>query len=260
MRLALIVTAIALLGVAAHPQQRIESTRHGFSISVPDDWNEAPNGFLTQVSRAVSKRGQQLRYVGAYQQASFDQGLIYPYVLIQAIPYRDLGFDGPPTAAERSQILAEMTGLDLDEAIDAVVSEKASTLIEGKPSIDLVTYDDDTGGYVYDLRMNIVNVGAVRGQMRGAYGEWAILQAAYYAEDKNWELYEEQAKTILNSFDTVGGTPKPDYATGTLVPRMLGGAFRGAMGGAIIGGLFALVGVLGFYIYRKRSTPKPPPL
>jgi hypothetical protein len=242
MRLLIAAALIPVLASAALAQREYNSGLHGYSITIPEEWNAADNDFLRAFSRAISARGDNIRYVGAFQAAGFAEGLDYPYVLVQAIRYTDLGYDGVPNLDARQEIFAEMTGMTVSDALQDSASEQARAMIAGEPGIANASIDGGTGEYTYDIQLEVVDIGAIHGRLIGKWGRQSILQAAYYAREENWPDHEAQADEILAGFHVVEGTIEPEKTNNPVISGALRGA---AIGGAIIGAIvIAIIGLL----------------
>lgn len=207
MRLALILSAIACVNTVALAQQAVENARHGYTIEVPDGWHEVPIDFLTEFGQSVSAPGQSINYVGGYQKTPFDDALVYPYVLIQSIAYRDFGLDRPPTNVEMGDVVEAIVGMNIEDALDGTPAADVAVPVDDKPPVSLVSFDEAVGIFVYDLNIAIANVGDVRGRARGEFGRRALMQPAYFALESTWTELEPQANSLLESFEFL-----PDYA------------------------------------------------
>lgn len=205
MRLAGVVAALTL-AATAYAQQRIENAQHGFTIEIPDGWHALPDDFLTERSRAASTPEQRVTYVAGFQEQAFDNGLVFPYVLIQSIPYRDFGLDRAPTHEETRIIVSSMFNVD----IAATMSDEQKAQIEDTPSVTLESFDESTGRYSYDLNLTTEAAGKIRGRAYGLFGRRALLQPMFYALDADWPNDEAQAERILQSFEFLPAYAYPD--------------------------------------------------
>lgn len=202
MRLAGVIAAMAL-AATAYAQQRMENAQHGFTIEIPEGWHALPEDFLTERSRAASTPEQRVTYVAGFQEQAFENGLIFPYVLIQSIPYRDFGLDRAPAREEMRIIVSSMFNVD----ITATMSDEQQDLIEDTPSVTLESFDESTGQYWYDLNLTTEAAGTIRGRAHGVFGRRALLQPMFYSLEADWSIYETRAEQILQSFEFL-----PDYA------------------------------------------------
>ncbi len=207
MRLALILSTLTFVNGIALAQQAVENARHGYTLEIPDGWHEIPTDFLTEFGQSVSAPGQSINYVGGYQQTPFEDALVYPYVLIQSIAYRDFGLDRPPTNDEMGSVVEAIVGMDIAEALEGTPAADVAELVEDKPPVTLVSFDDAAGIFVYDLNIAIASVGDVRGRARGEFGRRALMQPAFFALESTWTDIEPQANSLLDSFKFL-----PDYA------------------------------------------------
>ncbi len=207
MRLALTFAIIMFAGGLAIAEQSMENARHGYTLEIPDGWHEVPSDFIGDFSKSVSGPGQPINYVGGYQKDPFDGALVYPYILVQSITYRDFGLDRTPTIAEKGLVLKAIIGMDVTEALADTPAADVTQVSEGQSPLSLISFDDATGTFIYDLKLAIANVGDVRGRVRGVFGRRALLQTAYYALESDWSAREDESNSIVESFAFL-----PDYA------------------------------------------------
>jgi hypothetical protein len=197
MRLATTLAALLFIVAPAIAQQTIENNRHGYTIEIPEEWHEIPSKFLTEFSRSVSKPDQPINYVQAFQKEPFDGTLVYPYILIQSIPYRDLGLDRPPTSEEMGTIVQSIFGVDISDVVDEALDPDLSALVENESSIQRLSFDSGTAEFSYDLNLAVADSGTIRGRARGVFGQRALLQPTYFEQESAWS--ELRANTTLTS-------------------------------------------------------------
>ncbi len=205
MRLAVTLIAILFSSGFAYAQQSIENPRHGYTMDIPGDWHEVPNEFLAEFSQSVSSPEQPINYVGGYQREPFDDALVYPYILVQSIAYRDFGLNRPPTRDEMGTVVESIVGIDIVDAVADTPAADIAEVIEDKPPVKLISLDDETGEFIYDLNIAIATVGNVQGRARGVFGRRALVQTAYYTLESDWPQIDEQANTVLSSFKFLPG-------------------------------------------------------
>jgi len=207
MRLAVVSLTLTLLCGLATAQDQFENTRHGYTVEIPEGWHEVPSEFLTEFSRSVSSPEQPINYVQAFQKEPFADALVYPYVLIQSIAYREFGLDRPPTSDEMGTVVEAIVGVDISDTVEDSLTENITGLIEGQPAIQKLSFSSARSEFVYELDLAITNIGNVKGRARGVFGRRALLQPAYYALESDWADSESRVNAVLNSFFFF-----PDYA------------------------------------------------
>ena len=263
MRLALIIFSLAFVNGMALAQQAVENLRHGYTIDIPDGWHEVPSDFLTEFGRSVSAPGQSINYVAGYQETPFEDALVYPYVLIQSIAYRDFGLNRPPTNDEMGDVVKAILGMDITEALEGTAAADVAEPVDDNPPISLVSFDNAAGVFVYDLNIAVADVGDVRGRARGEFGFRALMQPAFFALQPTWTELEPQANTLLESFEFWPDYAYPEKDSSKASEIELEGmteyeAPRSHVIPIVLGGIailvFALAAFLGVRLIRENKT------
>lgn len=221
--------------------QSYRDTELRYSLTLPERWQQIPNDVIqattNQTAQAAKMPAQE--FAAGFQKRS-GAWFTYPYVLIQNHPVNSATF------GQLSSLMKDL-GSDEDELLpngQAFVSEVGI----GEP----VT-DSARGIVMVPLKMNVANVGPVRGLMALKPGRLGIAQLSFYAPEGEFEDYAVDLNVFLDSLQFDKGY---EYSRARAVARGLGVGriLEKGLVGAILG---LLAGLIAWAVWRGRDPAQP---
>lgn len=257
-RSSIIVSVFAIIAWSCETvssASEFHSSRHGYSIDLPDNWIQIPDdvigGMIDRLQKSNSKTS--IFYDSGFQRDDSSRWLTYPYVLVQIIPYADFGRDRQINEDEFPEVIKSITGRDLVKDIKENLSDEfqdiMSQLETSSPQLDQLNRK-----YSWTMTMDVKNIGLVRGILVGYFGKESIVQVCYYAKPRAWNDQSFVRKAIVNSlrFDPDTAYSEAFAEANSTRPLWLK-ILIGAMKGAAIGGA---LGWAAFLISKRRKKSK----
>jgi hypothetical protein len=225
-------------------------TTHGFSINLPPGWvripDDALDDFQKNVARLMPNVSKQT-YDYGFQIATSDRWFTYPYILV--------------TVQNKGRVPdSELESLStVKSAFDKGLRKAQGELksIVSNMEVNKTYYDSDSHILWTQIRMDVANVGPVRGILAVVVTERGVIQIASNAAAAEFDRYAplfEQISSEISISEELRYKPRaPDSlpsSSGIDWNRVL----HKGMIGAVIGGVCGL-----FAWIMKKRTPTGPP-
>jgi hypothetical protein len=250
LRACILLLAFAILAPCALAAP-FHGATYGYNLDIPETWMAIPQATVATFSRALSKPGAKTTVItdAAFQPSANKAPFTYPYVVVQVLPYSNVGVNRQIREDEFPGIVKAITGLDLKKTIDSQLSPKASSVLKsggfGEPKLDAARHR-----FTAPLTMSVAGIGAVKGQVTGYFGHDALIQVAVYSLDQDPGAGELQQIADSFSFDS-----STDFVPTPLNP--LQRAFKESKPAELITLAIMIAVALGVYFYirakRKRQ-------
>jgi uncharacterized membrane-anchored protein len=215
---------------------------HGYSLVVPDDWIQVPPEVVEQVTSMLMTKDAQAAAIVAYdavfQPRSNPNWLAYPYVMVQPLNYAKLGVGRQINEDEFAQVIRQMTGQGLEQGIEKNVNAEFRSLLSN-PQVKPPQLDVASRRFTWEIAMDVVGVGPVRGRLMGYFGKEALIQVAFYAQADQWDRHAAAGDAILNSFAF-----DPDKAYSEDLAAQSPSVWSNVVRNGLIGGVVGVVGAL----------------
>ena len=245
-----VVFLASALNATVFAAERFHSTSYGYYLDLPPGWVEIPKDVLQELVATVLKQNPKANiiYDACFQLDSSDQGLEYPYVLVQPVPYdahRQINEDEFP------RFVQKMTGLDigklLDENVSSVGRQRVLNWDIERPQLDVAQRR-----YLQPINADVHAFGPIRGLIVGYFGRDSLVQVAFYSRRSDWDHYADVRRAILESFrfapdkaysvELAAANPSP--------PSIWGVGLTGGIVGVTIAGIAVIAAM-------KRKKPAP---
>jgi len=179
--------------------QTFNSPTHGYSVSVPADWQRAGDAEVQQLLDRVheSPNTQSLEWDAIYRAPAPASAMVrYPYVIFQVQPYPS---GNHPTEADFDQAVSAMSGNNVKKEAsqtgDAFIKDAIASA-----SIGQAKYDRTTHVLVQDLNMDVPGVGPVQGVLVHHFGQDALVSVMCYDRKENFAASQATFDQIASSF------------------------------------------------------------
>jgi hypothetical protein len=233
------------------------STSFGYTVTVPDDWKQIPDDVMHKTMEAAMNPNapRLVDFDAAFQLKSKVRWFTYPYVMMEVIPYANVGQGGQINEDQFPAVLKSITGADVKKAMDSTVSDKLRSSL-GQASFGQANLDSANRRYSVPLTMTVAGIGQVRGQLTGFFGKECIVQVATYVKSSDWDQHPGEYSAIEDSFRF---DPDKAYSVAEAVAHPSRQGFNWAQSGnstligVVAGGIVALVC---FAIFKARQNSK----
>jgi hypothetical protein len=217
-------------------------TDDGFSVRLPNDWQQVPADILKQLNVKMSELStlpQSWQY--AYQPKLSAHWLAYPYILIRVIP-------GRKSAAQFK--MGFETETQTQEGIDEA-TKKASGLLSGLQVSDY-SYDEKNLTAALLTTANIRGIGLVQGFTGLKLMESGVVQCSAYCTAATKNQY---VPLFRDAFNNIQLSDSSIYRPGIFdsVPYLGSINWGGTQERVIIGGIVALVLGMILRAVKKRA-------
>lgn len=181
--------------------QVVHDAEHGFELTLRDGWVEIPDDVLQEVMGAAQNPDAQrpLIYAAGYQIEGDDGWFVYPYVLVQVIPYSGMGMTRQISEDEFVEVVKAVTGADIDQAMDDALSSETRELLTDI-DVQRPVLEKDRRRFTWGLTMDVAGIGLVRGYSVSNFGREALVQVSFYAMSDDWEKYTAERNSMTESF------------------------------------------------------------
>lgn len=255
-----VLCATALCCGSAPCFAQFHSASYGYRVKLPDGWVQIPDDVIQDYLTAVLGDNPRLQivYDAGFQPGTNEQWFDYPYVLVQPMLYSTFGVYRQLNEDEFPQVIREMTGLDPRAIVDSTVSSQARELFDnmkfGQPVLDSVNRR-----FIWEISMDVAEVGPIRGMVAGYFGRDSIVQIAFYSRQSEWEQYASVRRAVIDSFSF---DPNKAYSVAIAAatpstPSFWDRVLQKSVVGALSGGLVALIlAALAITQRRKGSSQR----
>ncbi len=170
--------ALATAGVL--PLREIQAASYhgalyGYNLTIPDDWINVPPEVVKVAAEAVTNPKSERTFVfdAAFQPASHEQWLDYPYVIVQVMPYASMGIFTQINEDEFAQVTKSMTGVDFGRAVDSALSSDARSFVS-EARIESPQLDTGKRRFLLPITMSVAGSGKVAGFALATLGVSAL--------------------------------------------------------------------------------------
>lgn len=213
--LPLLLLSVVLLWGSFAQAWSYHSFSKGYSISVPDDWVQVPDEILTvRAPMLPALRNAKSNFDCAFQPQRNQGWFEYPYILVEVIPYSDMGI--PQQVDDRQIASIVKTNTGLDPAVPAPASDPQVALGggESEPLDAVLTFDRDGRRFIWSSTNTIDNVGLVRTRQWGIFGKDSLIQITLYEQGRGSDRLRDTARNIAASFKYEAGREyQPTFGT-----------------------------------------------
>ena len=258
MSCALLLCWVATAGSVAAAAAPHHRATYGYTLDVPADWVQVPDESVKELLAAVQQPGQKsaIIYDAAFQPKANPEWLQHPYVLIQVMPYRNVGVNRQLRESEFESVVKAITGQNLQKEIEekgsAAMREMISDISVGRPQLDA-----PNRRFYWQIDSTVQDVGRVRGQSAGHFGRDAIVMVNFYSLDKEWDRLGGTRKAMFDSFRFDAAQAfDPAQDRGATSARRLGYLFGSAV--VPIALIAAVVAVVLWATKKKQPQPPAP--
>ena len=176
------------------------SVLNGYSLSVPEDWNQvADDILLVRGPDLPVLRTQHGTIDVAFQPKRNGSGIEYPYILVEVVPYSGLGYPQQVTDEELRTVVKLGTGLDPENPYNP-----DTQMMEGGAEIEsldgTVHLEHETRRYMWSWTSNLSEVGLVRQRQWGFFGCDAVIKVTLYERGRGSDRLRDMATAIAGSF------------------------------------------------------------
>lgn len=193
------------------------------------------------------KDGNDLVFDAAFEPDGSPHPLAYPYVLIQIMSYEKTGQNKSPSPSQMKLAIKAFTGQDIVKELDSRAQPEVVGMLKNS-DLSSPTLDIQTGKYTCELMMEVEGIGKVRGHIAGHFGSKSAIQVMYYDRPENWDSRADVRNALISSFRFF-----PDFAFVPTADEPERSIFSGAVRGAVIGGIGAML-IGGIFRNRKQQS------
>lgn len=182
---------------------RFHSTANGYSIEMPKDWTKLPDNILQGTfKQLIAKAIEPPIFIWevAFQPETKGLQLQCPYAIVQVSQYSDCGLNRQMYQNEISEYVKTMTGYEIEDTIERGFSAENQELLSSV-EYGKVLLDSKNRCYLFNVEMNATGGSKVKGQMKGYFGKYAIIQVMFYDWESNWSNSSLERNTFFNSFE-----------------------------------------------------------
>lgn len=231
------------------------SYSNGFTVSLPDDWVQVPDEILTVKTATLPiLRSGQGTFETAFQPQRNQRWLEYPYILVEVIPYNNMGFQRQVDDAQIAQIVKNNTGLD-----PAHPPIPVTEVMEGgaeREDDTLFCLDSQSHRFTWTSANHLKDIGDVRTRQWGIFGRDALVQITLYESGKGSDRLRDMTTAVIDSFKFEAGR---EYRPAVTLADIFG-TMRGYVGKSSIG-LIATISCVGiavlfaiFSLFNSRTS------
>ena len=178
--LRVVVALVLALPTVPGTAETYRSEANGYTLEIPEGWRQIPAEVIEEMQAMMSVGAPQaIVYETGFQPDDGSEWLEYPYVLVQPVPYAKFGVNRQLRDEELKQVVATVTGMDLEEALNQNLSEEVAGQV-GSTESQAPEFDAEGRRFVWRLGMEVADLGNVQGQTFGHFGRDALVQVAYY--------------------------------------------------------------------------------
>lgn len=236
----------------------LRSNRHGYDLDIPEGWVEIPKQVIRDVFDTVQRDDAEhrLTFDAGMQLDSGGNWLVYPYVLVQVHDYAAVGLNRQINEDEFADVATAVTGMPLEDGIDATLTPEAGEMIEGV-SVSSIGLDREGRQFHWVIDMTVANVGPVRAMSVGHFGRDALVQIHFYCRVADWDGLSDLRTQIMDGFRF---DSSKDYSeiVAERVPtpskKSAGGLPVGVIGGAVSSVIMAII--LGVYGTKSKKAKR----
>ncbi len=201
----LLIFSSLILPVQAVELTQEFKTQDGFTMYLPDDWEEIPNEVLKRHSEKVSELMPQIGkqvYNYGFQSAPEDNWMTHPYILVQVkrtgrIPEEEL---------EKYKQVHEVLSEHIGEVEDIVSSILSNTQF-GEP-----LYDAENRILWMNISFDLQQIGRVNAQIAVKLTGFGVIQVTGYATEDTFSTYQPLFQKIarqINLDNSIKYKPEP---------------------------------------------------
>ncbi len=200
-----LVTIAVLVAGFAHPVaamgETIHSSENDYAIDLPDGWVRIPDTAAKDMMGATLREDTPVPvvYEFGFQHAGADDWFVYPYVLVQILPYESFGVRRQLYEDELYDFTNAVTGADVGDAMDDYLSDEVkgglSTPLTGEALLNR-----DQRCFQWSIHMTVAGIGPVRGRVVGFFGRRALVQILHYAIDEDATSDDEIVARFKSGF------------------------------------------------------------
>ena len=202
------------------------SFNHAYSLSLPEDWDRIPDEILTVKAPTLPliRTGRGMFEI-AFQPLRNQKWMEYPYIVVEAVPYHNLGFEQQVDDRQIVQIVKANTGMD-----PAKLAAPDMQIMDGGAEYDVpersITLSQQARRFTWSNATDVEGVGPVRTQQWGFFGRNCLIQVTLYERGKGSDRLRDMACAVADSFKfELGREYKPPLTIDDLF-----GTARGAVG------------------------------
>jgi len=241
---------------------RFHSQLNGYSVIIPQGWRQVPENVIRQEFEASMSENKLTFDIETILAIEFEEnGLKYPYAVIQAIRHSKYGVN-KPLKKEEIKKLFKMTTEELrleipkveyaDEKLSASLREMVSHIEFGK-----LYLDNENMSYLLGADVEVANLGRVKSLLLTNYGRYALVKIRFVCLKSDWYRFANDCALILNSFKF---DPATDYKSASKSESFWEKILVDVAIYGTIAVVIGLIGIVGVIIGRKRKAkPKDEP-
>ena len=231
------------------------SYANGFTVSLPEDWVQVPDEVIAvKTSTLPILRSGQGTFEVSFQPKRNQRWMEYPYILVEVIPYNNMGFQRQVDDVQIAQIVKNNTGLD-----PANPPITPTEVMEGGAEHEedtLFCLDNQTHRFTWTSASRVKDVGDVRARQWGIFGRDALVQITLYENGKGSDRLHDMTTAVIDSFKFEAGR---EYRPAVTFADLFG-TMRGYVGKSSIG-LVATISCVAiavlfaiFSLFNSRTT------
>jgi len=242
----------------AQSGDHFHSEVNGYSLLIPAEWVQIPHSSLEAAyNQAVSAPGAaDFYWEAAFGETITDASFQCPYVIVQVMPYSNLGWSRQPRKDEIGMILEAFTGLDVDQIADRTLASNArKSLLDLRPGE--VVFREGSTSYSLGLEMKRAEGKKIRALMAGHFGRTSIVQLMFYDLFDNWQDSRPERDCVFNSFRF---DPHMAYDEGRVSRPSVSKSFnrifaKGVGGGLVAAGLCVVIALFRLAASTIKTKP-----
>ncbi len=252
-------SCLLLLAVAGSPHawgETFTSTRHGFSLEIPEGWQPIPEKVVNEVDRLIFNKGKSpTDRVVVLQREDAKRWYTYPYVLISVAPYAESGIHRQIYEHEFDQILRAMTGRDVNKDVESIMNSEVYDMV-GDISLSQPRLDRKNRRFFWSTVTSVPGA-KIQASTVGYFGRDAMVLVNYCDRAESWSRHADSREVLL---DSVKFAPHKAYNEALARPPTAMSPFaEKVVSQAGIGIFIGMIGGLLAYTQRRNSkTPSAP--
>ena len=154
-----VVVALVLASVLALPTlpgtaETYRSKANGYTLEIPEGWRQIPGEVIEEMQAMMSAGAPKaIVYEAGFQPDDGSEWLEYPYVLVQPIPYANFGVNRQLADAELKEVVAAVTGMDLEATLNENLSEEVAGQL-GRTESQAPEFDAERRRFAWRINMD----------------------------------------------------------------------------------------------------------
>ncbi len=181
--------------------EEYHSETYGYRLEIPKDWVEIPEDVLEEAVAKEDPVGD-LTFDTGFQRGPEEEEIYYPYVIVQVIPYSQLGLNRQLREDEFAEVVTDLRN-EIDKKRQEQDPVRSILRLPGVGHVVQMgppTLESVNRRFVWPSQMEVPGVGVVHGLGVGTFGRSAIVQVLFFSRRAEWRKHEVVANSILESF------------------------------------------------------------